>query len=464
MGLKIFNTLGKKIEEFSSIKPGIIKMYTCGPTVYNYGHIGNFRTFVFQDILKRYLKYKGYKVTQIMNITDVDDKTIKCAQKEGKSLREYTEKYTKAFFYDIELLNIDKAEYYPKATDHIDEIIDIINKLIEKGFAYNREGSVYYDVSKFNEYGKLSGIKMSDNKSKSRVKMDEYKDEVRDFALWKKWDKDDGDVFWEPEIGKGRPGWHIECTAMATKYLGNNFDIHSGGIDLIFPHHENEIAQSEAVNNSKFANYWLHSEHLIVEGEKMSKSLGNMYTIKDIIEKGYNGKTLRYLLSSAHYRSKLNFTEAGLNQAKSSIERFQDFFQRIKEFTEGKEHLEIINSCNDVKKRFENAMDNDLNVPEALAVIFDFIRDINRVIDSNESDDLNLTIVTNTIIQLDTVFGFLQFDEEKVPENIKVLIEKREKARISKDWEKADKIRDELLKKGVILEDTVNGVTWKLRK
>ncbi len=305
---------------------------------------------------------------------------------------------------------------------------------------------------------------MADNKSKSRVKMDEYKDEVRDFALWKKWDKDDGEVFWEPEIGKGRPGWHIECTAMATKYLGNNFDIHSGGIDLIFPHHENEIAQSEAVNNSKFANYWLHSEHLIVEGEKMSKSLGNMYTIKDIIEKGYNGKTIRYLLSSAHYRAKLNFTEAGLNQAKSSIERFQDFFQRIKEFTEGKEHLEIINSCNDVKKRFENAMDNDLNVPEALAVIFEFIRNINRVIDSNESDDLNLTIVTNTIIQLDTVFGFLQFDEEKVPENIKVLIEKREKARISKDWEKADKIRDELLKKGVILEDTVNGVNWKLRK
>lgn len=436
-------------------------MYTCGPTVYDYGHIGNFRTFVFQDILRRYLKYKGYKVTQVMNITDIDDKTIKSAHLEGKSLKEYTEKYTKAFFEDINLLNMERAEYYPKATAHIDEIIHIVNDLIEKGFAYNREGSVYYDVSKFMEYGKLSGIKSKANVSRSRVKMDEYKDEVRDFALWKKWDKDDGDVFWEPKIGKGRPGWHIECSAMAIKYLGESFDIHSGGIDLVFPHHENEIAQSEAVNNSVFANYWLHVEHLIVEGEKMSKSLGNIYTIHDIIDKGYTGKTIRYLLVSAHYRAKLNFTEDGLNQAKSSVERFQDFFLRVTKYSGEKENFVVNKICVDVQQRFENAMDNDLNVPEALAAIFDFIRDINRLIDSDESSDLNLGIVYDTIIRLDTVFGFLQIDEEKLSEEIKDLIEQREKARLSKDWEKSDRIRDDIFKKGIILEDTPNGIRWK---
>lgn len=463
MGLRFFNSLGKKIEEFSSIKPGKIEMYTCGPTVYNYGHIGNFRTFVFQDILRRYLKYKGYKITQVMNITDIDDKTIKGAQKERKSLKEYTQKYIKAFFKDLELLNIEKAEYYPKATEHIDEIIKIVNKLIEKGFAYNREGSVYFDVSKFNEYGKLSGVK-NDNTSKSRIINDEYKDEVRDFALWKKWDKNDGEIFWEHGIGKGRPGWHIECSAMATKYLGNTFDIHSGGIDLVFPHHENEIAQSEAVNNSVFANYWLHAEHLIVEGEKMSKSLGNIYTIEDIVKKGYTGKTIRYLLCSAHYRTKLNFTEDGLNQAKFSLERFQDFYQRIKISSGKKENFKVKKMCITLQKKFENAMDNDLNVPEALAVIFDFIRDINRLIDSEKSSDINLDIVLNIIIKLDTVLGFLQIEDEELPEKIKELINQREKARFSKDWVTSDRIRDELSKKGIILKDTANGVTWKRKK
>ncbi len=283
MALKFYNTLTKRLEEFYTINPGEVRMYTCGPTVYDYAHIGNFRTYIFEDLLRRYLKYKGFRVVQVMNITDVDDKTIRRSREEGVSLEDYTSRYTEAFFEDIDTLRIEHAEFYPRATEHIDDMVALIQKLIKNGYAYQLQGSWYYDVSKFKEYGKLSGVKLDELKPGARVSADEYtKDEVHDFALWKAYTPDDGDVFWETALGRGRPGWHIECSAMSTRYLGNHFDIHTGGVDNIFPHHENEIAQSEAATGEKFVNFWLHSAYLIVEGEKMSKSKGNFYTLRDL--------------------------------------------------------------------------------------------------------------------------------------------------------------------------------------
>ena len=461
MALKLFNTLGRKNEEFISIEPNKVQMYTCGPTVYDYGHIGNFRTFVFQDILRRYLKYKGYKVTQIMNLTDVDDKTIKGAQLEGTSLKKYTERYTKAFFEDLNILNIEQVEQYPKATEHIEVMVKMIKKLIEKGYAYQSGGAVYFDISKFRSYGKLSGKKTKDTNRKSRIKKDEYKDEANDFALWKPWSEDDGDVFWITELGKGRPGWHTECSAIANIYLGTLFDIHSGGIDLIFPHHENEIAQSEAVNDKKFANYWLHAEHLILDGEKMSKSIKNTYRVRDIINKGFSGRTIRYLLSSAHYRTQLNFTDAGLKQAEASLGRIQDFIGRLKSFDEGKDNPEVTKMCQQVEKRFKAEMDNDLNIPGALSVIFDFLREINRLMDMKDVSKSNVNEIYSTMIRLDTVLGLLKTDDENISKKIKDLIDRREEARRSKDWKKSDQIRNELLENGIILEDTLEGVKWK---
>ncbi|MEM7819165.1 MAG: cysteine--tRNA ligase, partial [Candidatus Aenigmatarchaeota archaeon] len=290
MVLKLFNTLTRKKEVFKPIKKNEVRMYTCGPTVYDFAHIGNFRTYVWQDILKRWLLFKGFKVKHVMNLTDIDDKTIKGAREQGISLREFTEKYIKAFFEDSKTLNLLPADVYPRATEHIREIVELIKILIEKGYAYKGEdGSIYYDISKFKDYGKLSKLKIKELKAGARVKSDSYtKEEAYDFALWKAWDPEDGEVFFETEIGKGRPGWHIECSAMSMKYLGETFDIHTGGVDLIFPHHENEIAQSEAATGKKFVNYWLHAEHLIVEGRKMSKSLGNFYTLRDLLAKGYD--------------------------------------------------------------------------------------------------------------------------------------------------------------------------------
>jgi len=289
MALRFFNTITRKKEEFVSIEPGKVGMYTCGPTVYDYAHIGNFRTYMFEDLLRRYLEYKGYEVTQVMNITDVDDKTIAGSRAKKVSLSEYTKKYIDAFFDDLDTLNIERADFYPEATTHIKEMVELVKKLLDKGFAYRSDGDIYFKLSSFKDYGKLSKMKLENLKIGARVGKDEYeKEEASDFALWKGWDEKDGDVFWETEIGKGRPGWHIECSAMSMKYLGEHFDIHTGGIDNMFPHHENEIAQSESATGKKFVNFWLHSLHLIVEGKKMSKSLGNIYTLRDILEKGYN--------------------------------------------------------------------------------------------------------------------------------------------------------------------------------
>ena len=463
--MRFYNTLTRKKEEFKPLEKGVVRIYTCGPTVYDYAHIGNFRTYVFQDLLRRWLEYRGYKVIQVMNITDVDDKTIRGARREGISLKEYTERYIKAFFEDIKTLNIEKAEYYPKATEHIKEMVELIKKLLEKGYAYKAEdGSTYYDISKFKEYGKLSKIKIEELKPGARVKADQYaKEEARDFALWKAWDEEDGDVYWETELGKGRPGWHIECSAMALKYLGETIDIHSGGVDLIFPHHENEIAQSEAVTGKPFARFWLHSEHLMVEGRKMAKSLGNFYTLRDLLKMGYSPKAIRFLLLSTHYRQQLNFTFEALKAAEKTIERLQIFMERLKEANGtgcGKQIEKLIEK---VKDEFETALDDDLDINTALASLFEFIREVNKLIDENKLSKQEARMVRELMLKFDKVLGVIgeEEKEEELPKEIMELIRKREEARKRKEWEIADQIREKLREMGIIIEDTPTGTKWR---
>jgi cysteinyl-tRNA synthetase len=463
-----FNTLTRKKEKFVPLEEGKVRIYTCGPTVYDYAHIGNFRTFVFQDLLRRWLEYRGFKVIQVMNITDVDDKTIRGARKRNIPLREYTDYYMKAFFEDIEALNLEKAEYYPRATEHIPEMVELIKRLMEKGYAYRGEdGSIYYDISKFKDYGKLSKLKIEELKPGARVKVDEYgKEEARDFALWKAWDEEDGDVFWETEIGKGRPGWHIECSTMAMKYLGETIDIHSGGVDLIFPHHENEIAQSEAATGKPFARYWLHSEHLLVEGRRMAKRYGNFYTLRDLIKMGYDPKAIRYLLMSTHYRQQLNFTFEGLEAAKGAVDRLTTFVRRLLEADGAGCGEEIKRLMVDVQKRFESAMDDDLNISVALAALFDFVRDVNKLMDENRLSRKEAEEVYDLMMKFDKVLGVIGEvkAEEKLPPEAEELIRKREEARKAKDWATADRIREQLRAMGIILEDTPQGVKWRIEK
>lgn len=464
-----FNTLTRRKEKFVPLEKGKVKMYTCGPTVYDFAHIGNFRAFVFEDLLRRWLEYCGYKVIHVMNITDVDDKTIAAARKKGISLREYTEHYTQAFFEDITALNIEKAHYYPRATEHIPEMVALIKKLLEKGYAYRGEdGSIYYAISKFKDYGKLSKIRVKELKPGARVKVDEYgKEEAHDFALWKAWDEEDGDVFWETELGKGRPGWHIECSAMSMKYLGETFDIHCGGVDNIFPHHENEIAQSEAATGKQFVRYWLHNEYLLVEGRKMSKRFGNYYTLRDLLAKGYDPKAIRYLLMSTHYRQQLNFTFEGLEAAKNAVDRLTNFMYRLLD-ADGEGCGEKIGSLmENVQKRFEEAMCDDLNIAVALAAIFNFVREVNKLMDDNKLSRGEAEQVYELMMRFDKVLGVIgevKKEEEKLPKEAEELIRKREEARKVRDWETADKIRERLKAMGVIVEDTPQGVKWRIEK
>lgn len=459
MTLKLFNTLGRKKEEFKPMKKGEVGMYTCGPTVYNYPHIGNYRAYIVADLLKRYIEYKGFKVKQIMNITDVEDKTIRDSQKEGISLKEFTMRYEKAFMEDLNTLNVEPASIYPRATEHIKEMVAVVKKLLEKGIAYKGEdGSIYYDVSKFKDYGKLANIKVKELKAGARVKQDEYaKESASDFALWKAYDKEDGDVFWETEIGKGRPGWHIECSAMSSKYLGDQFDIHTGGIDLVFPHHQNEIAQAEGATGKKpFVKYWVHNEWLLVEGKKMSKSLGNFYTLRDIIDKGYDAMSVRYVLLSTHYRQQLNFTFAELEAAKNAIQRLNDFMLKLNEIN-GEHNPEVHKIIDKAKLDFEKAMDNDLDMPKALAVIFDFIRLINK----SEMSKEDAKKVKALMLELNKVIGVIKTKKDVLDSEVEEMIKQREDARKNKDFKTADNIRDKLKKKGIILEDTPQGVRWK---
>jgi cysteinyl-tRNA synthetase len=402
-----------------------------------------------------------------MNITDVDDKTIKKSREAGIPLREFTEKYTEAFFEDIDMLRIKHATLYPKATEHIDEIVELIKILIKKWLAYKGEdGSVYFDISKFKNYGRLANIKAKE--MKSRIKQDEYeKEEARDFALWKAWSAEDGDVFWNANFDgiviKGRPGWHIECSAMCTKYLGDTFDIHGGGVDLIFPHHENEIAQSEGAGN-KFVRYWIHCEHLNVEGRKMSKSLGNYYTLRDLIKKGYDPVAIRYLLISSHYRSQLNFTFKELESARKTVESINFLVSKIKDLinkADAPNNEEISLLVDETKERFEEYMDDDLNVPEALASVFDMIKIVNQEIDKNRADKASLKKTYAFLMSINKIFDIITEEEKTLTAEEKQLIQQREEARKKKNFRQADVIRDQLKKKGVLLEDTPHGIRWR---
>ncbi len=467
MAIRFYNTLGREKQEFKPINKKEVKLYICGPTVYNYAHIGNLRSYVFSDVLRRYLKYKGFKLTQVMNITDVDDKTIRDSQKEGISLKKFTEKYTKEFFEDFKTLNIEKPELITKATEHIDEMVALINKLLKKGYAYKGEdGSIYYSVKKFKSYGKFANLDMKNLKAGARVSQDEYeKNEVNDFALWKSYSDDDGKVFWEPvflidgkeEKIKGRPGWHIECSAMSSKYLGDTFDIHTGGVDLVFPHHQNEIAQSEGASGKKFVNYWLHCEHLLVDGTKMSKSKGSFYTLRDLLNLGMNPKAVRYLLMSVHYRQQLNFTLDGCKGAESSVGRMLEFMRTMRLNKNG-EGEDVESEISKVKGKFDEALDDDLNLAEGLAAIFEFIREINKKKISRDDAERIYEIMTD----FDKILGILEEDIVDISREDKMLIEEREEARKAKDFAKADKIRDELKSRGIIVEDSADGgIRWK---
>jgi cysteinyl-tRNA synthetase len=466
-GIRIFNTLTRQKEEFKPIESGKVRIYTCGPTVYDYAHIGNFRAFLFEDLLKRWLQYRGFKVTHIMNLTDIDDKTIKGSQKQQKPLKDYTDFYVKAFFEDIKTLNIEPADVYPRATDHVPEMVNIIKILIQKGIAYRGEdNSIYYTISKFSEYGKLSHINTQELKAGARVKQDEYsKEEAQDFALWKAYAPEDGDTFWETEIGKGRPGWHIECSAMSMKYLGETFDIHCGGVDNMFPHHENEIAQSEAATGKPFVNYWMHNEHLLVEGKKMSKRYGNFYTLRDLLDKNCNPGAIRYLLLSTHYRQQFNFTFEGLKAAKGAIERLENLQRRLQD-ANGTPSGELLSQLiRSVQAEFGKAMDDDLNISVALSALFDFVREINNLIDANALTKDEADRVARLIANFDGVLGVIpKYSEEALPKEAEELIKKREEARIAKDWKTADEIRQQLKAMGITIEDTQQGIRWKSQK
>jgi cysteinyl-tRNA synthetase len=462
-----FNTLTRRKEAFKPLASGKVELYTCGPTVYDYAHIGNFRAFLFEDLLKRWLIQRGFKVTHIMNLTDIDDKTIKGSQKQGIPLRQFTDFYVKAFFEDIKALNIMPADVYPKATDHIPEMVTLIQTLMTKGYAYKGEdGSIYFSVCKFSDYGKLSHIKVGELKAGARVSQDEYaKEEAQDFALWKAWTPEDGDVFWETALGKGRPGWHIECSAMSMKYLGETFDVHCGGVDNMFPHHENEIAQSEAATGKTFVNYWMHNEHLLVEGKKMSKRFGNFYTLRDLLAKGYDPIVIRYLLLSTHYRQQFNFTFEGLDAAKAAVERLRNFVRRIHE-ADGIATGKVATLTAKLEACFGGSLDDDLNIGIALSSLFDFVREINGLLDANLVGKQEAAEVGGVMMRVDEVLGVIGKVEveEALSSDIDGLVQKREAARKAKNWKEADAIRTQLKAMGIVLEDTAQGIRWHKEK
>jgi cysteinyl-tRNA synthetase len=462
--LRLYNTLTRVKEEFQPTHPGEARIYTCGPTVYDHAHIGNFRAFVFEDILRRYLIYKGYRVRQVMNLTDIDDKTIRGAHQAKTSLAEYVQFYAQAFFEDLQTLNIQSAEHYPAATQHIPEMVELITRLLERGHAYQAGGSVYFKVDAFPQYGKLSHLedRQLQAGASGRVDADEYeKEDVRDFALWKGWTEADGEVYWETELGKGRPGWHIECSAMALKYLGNPIDIHAGGVDLIFPHHENEIAQSEGATGQLFVRRWLHCQHLLVDNQKMSKSLGNFYTLRDLLKQGYKAKAIRYSLLSTHYRQAQNFILEGLAAAEAAVQRLQDFMANM-QTAEGLD-TSVEGLIHRAMQQFEDGMDDDLNISLGLAAIFEFIRDSNRLLADGRMSRENAQAVMATMRRFDRVLGLMDEAETAVDTEIERLAQEREQARKRRDFATADRLRAQITALGYVIEDTPRGPRLKHR-
>lgn len=461
MGLRFFDTLSGEKRDFEPLEGKRVRMYTCGPTVYDFAHIGNFRTYVFEDLLRRYLKFRGYEVFQVMNLTDVDDKTIQGANRLGASLNEFTERYVEAFFEDLDALNIERAEAYPRATDHVPEMLALIRRLKKADHTHEAEGSVYFRISSFPNYGRLSKMNLEGMRAGARVDLDEYdKADARDFALWKK--AKPGEPCWESEFGPGRPGWHIECSAMSMKYLGESFDIHTGGVDNIFPHHENEIAQSEAATGQRFVNFWLHSEWLLVNGEKMSKSKGNFYTLRDLLAQGHDPMAIRLFLMSSHYRHQLNFTGDSLPQAGAALQRLRDFRDRL-EREEGVpvEVPEIAQLIANARESFLLAADDDLNIPKALGHLFDFVREINQALDDEVVSPQQIQATRSLLDDVDSVLGLLGPGEEPIPEEVLRLVGEREEARERKDYATADQIRANLFSLGYVLEDSAEGTRVK---
>ena len=472
----LHNTLTGRTEPFVPLTRGEVRMYTCGPTVYDFAHIGNFRTFVFQDILRRFLRVEGYHVLHVMNLTDVDDRIIQNAAAAGTGIREYTEKYIQAFLEDMSALSIERPEHLVRATEHIDDMVRLIERLSAKSLTYTSDGSIYYRIAKFPGYGKLSKIDLSGIQAGARVDVDRYeKADARDFALWKA--PKPGEHFWETPLGRGRPGWHIECSAMAMKYLGETLDIHTGGVDLTFPHHENEIAQSEAATGKPFVRYWLHAEHLIIESEKMSKSKGNFYTLRDLFAQGYRPSALRFLLASVPYRRQLNFTTEGLQQAASSVERLRNFVARLKteKFPAG-QSAAMAGRAEQAERDFREGLADDLNVAVALAAIFDLVRDVNISSDRGEFRQGDVAAVLAAMEKFDSIFALLVDDDAAklraigfdagqaalTDAEIEALVAEREAARKRRDYQLADRLRQQLADRGILLEDTRDGgVRWK---
>lgn len=464
--MKIYNTMSREKQEFVPITKGEVKMYSCGPTVYDYFHIGNARPFIIFDTLRRYLEYLGYKVTFVQNFTDIDDKMINRANKEGITVKELGERFIAEYFKDAEALGIKKATIHPKATENIDAIIDVVKHLEEKGFAYNVGGNVYFRTKQFSGYGKLSNQPLEELEAGARIDIADEKEDPMDFALWKA--QKPGEPAWESPWGAGRPGWHIECSAMVNKFLGNTIDIHSGGKDLIFPHHENEIAQSECANGCEFANYWMHNGYININNQKMSKSLGNFFTIRDITKK-YKPEVVRFFMLSAHYRSPVNFSDELMMQAQSAMERVYTCLENLdfllknaKERPENDSENELLSALSKAKKRFCDAMDDDLNTADAISAIFDIVAVANKTFSDN--GDNAKTAITQTISlihEIGDVLGLFEKNEkEDIDAEIEALIEKRNEARKNKDFAEADRIRDELKARNIILKDTPMGVKW----
>jgi len=469
--VRFYNTMERRVVDFNSINPDKVGLYTCGPTVYNFAHIGNFRAYTFEDILCRTLRLAGYEVKQVMNLTDVDDKTIRDSQAEKLPLKEFTARYIKAFFEDLQKLRIHPAAVYPAATEHIPEMIELIQKLFDKGYAYIAEDkSIYFAIDKFAPYGKLANIDRENQRAGVRIKTDEYaKDSVADFALWKAWDDKDGDVVWDSPWGKGRPGWHIECSAMAMKYLGATFDIHTGGIDNMFPHHEDEIAQSEGANECKYVNYWLHCAHLMVNGENMSKSLGNFFTLRDLENQGRSGREIRYVLMGTHYRKKLNFTFDALDQAKETLRKFDDCFVRLAAADgNGDSDSDAQSAAAKAVADFKAAMFDDLNTAEAAASIFGLFHDANKFLAAGTLSAAGAKNILDAFRTFDCVWACLDVDtalsaDNSIPAEIEALAAARVEARKNKNWAESDRLRDEIKAKGFAVED-IPGGSYRVKK
>lgn len=468
--LRLLNTLGRRQEPFAPLAGDRVRLYTCGPTVYNTVHIGNLRTFVFEDLLRRALKAFGWQVTQIMNLTDVDDKTIRGASEAGLPLVDFTAKFIEAFFADLKTLNVEPAERYPRATDHIPEMIDLIERLKARGHTYESDGSVWFRISTFPGYGRLSGIDLSHARAGARVADDEYdKEDPKDFSLWKA--AKPGEPAWESPYGRGRPGWHVECSAMSMKYLGEQFDIHTGAVDNIFPHHENEIAQSEGATGLPFVRFWLHGEHLIVDGEKMSKSKGNFYTLPDVLARRNDPTAVRYLLLSVPYRQKLNFTFDGLTAAATAVQRIRSFDQRLKEYVElktdhagGVSHPHVAIKTELItpfEEQFRASLADDLNSAKALAALFTFVRGVYVAMETRVLTRKDAARCLSALGEADRVLGILPSTRDILPAEVEARIQQRLDARRRKEFSQADRIRDELLREGIVLEDTPDGTRWK---